>query len=126
MTFITEAELLELQGIVDEGKDTIRTYRDTPTVQLRRRNATTGNFANAGAAFTPVTIDLANRLEAEGGANAGMVQVTSGGRMEVQAGIDIRRDDRFAIGGVWYEVGLVKPAKNVFGYRDVELTRLGG
>lgn len=126
MTYITAAELLELQGIVDEGKDTIRTYRATPAIQLRRRDATTGNFANAGASFVPVKIELANRLETTTGANAGMVQVTSGGTMEVQAGIDIRRDDRFAVNGVWYEVELVRPTTNVFGYRTVELTRLGG
>jgi hypothetical protein len=126
MVFITEAELLELQGIVDEGKDTIRTYRDTPTIQLRRRDATTGNFANAGAAFTPVKIDLADRLEQSSGANAGLVTVTNGGTMEVQQGIDIRRDDRFTVNGVTYAVTLVKPAKNVYGYRDVELTRMGG
>jgi hypothetical protein len=126
MVFITEAELLELQGIVDEGKDTIRTYRDTPTIQLRRRDATTGNFANAGAAFTPVKIDLADRLEQSSGANAGLVTVTNGGTMEVQQGIDIRRDDRFQVSGVTYAVTLVKPAKNVYGYRDVELTRMGG
>jgi hypothetical protein len=126
MVFITEAELLELQGIVDEGKDTIRVYRDTPTIQLRRRDATTGNFANAGAAFTPVKIDLADRLEQSSGANAGLVTVTNGGTMEVQAGIDIRRDDRFTVNGVTYAVTLVKPAKNVYGYRDVELTRMGG
>jgi hypothetical protein len=126
MVFITEAELLELQGIVDEGKDTIRVYRDTPTIQLRRRDASTGNFANAGAAFTPVKIDLADRLEQSSGANAGLVTVTNGGTMEVQAGIDIRRDDRFTVSGVTYAVTLVKPAKNVYGYRDVELTRMGG
>jgi hypothetical protein len=126
MVFITEAELLELQGIVDEGKDTIRTYRDTPTIQLRRRDASTGNFANAGAAFTPVKIDLADRLEQSSGANAGLVTVTNGGTMEVQQGIDIRRDDRFTVNGVTYAVTLVKPAKNVYGYRDVELTRMGG
>jgi hypothetical protein len=126
MVFITEAELLELQGIVDEGKDTIRVYRDTPTIQLRRRDATTGNFANAGAAFTPVKIDLADRLEQSSGANAGLVTVTNGGTMEVQQGIDIRRDDRFTVNGVTYAVTLVKPAKNVYGYRDVELTRMGG
>lgn len=126
MTFITAAELLELQGIVDEGKDTIRVYRDTPAIQLRRRDATSGNFANAAPVFTPVKIDLADRLEQSTGANAGYVQVTNGGTMEVQAGIDIRRDDRFTVNGVTYEVTLVEPAKNVFGYRDVQLTRLGG
>ena len=126
MTYITAAELLTLQGVVDEGKDTIRTYRATPSVQLRRRDATSGNFANAGAPFTPVKIDLANRLEQAGGENTGMVTIANGGTMHVQAGIDIRRDDRFAVAGTTHVVTLVKPARDVFGYRDVEFIRLGG
>lgn len=126
MTYISEEKLLRYQDKIDKAKNTVRTYRATPAIQLRRRDATTGNFANAGAAFVPVKIELANRLETTTGANSGMVQVMSGGTMEVQAGIDIRRDDRFAVDGVWYEVELVRPAENVFGYRRVELTRLGG
>lgn len=126
MSYLTAAELLALKPVYDEGKDTIRVYRATPAIQLRRRDETTGNFANATLPFTPVKIDLANRLETEAGANAGQVTVTNGGTMEVQAGIDIRRDDRFAVNGVWYEVGLVRPAANLFGYRTVDLTRLGG
>lgn len=126
MTYITAERLLRYQPKIDEAKDTVRTYRATPAIQLRRRDETSGNFADAGVAFVPVKIDLANRMESEGGANAGMVTITSGGTMEVQAGIDIRRDDRFAIDGVWYEIGLVRPATNVYGYRTVELTRLGG
>lgn len=124
--FMTADKLAALQGVVDRGKETIRVYRATPAVQLRRRDATSGNFADAGTPFVPVRIDLANRMETESGANAGRVTVTSGGTMEVQDGIDIRRSDRFTIDGVQYEVTLVKPARTVFGYRDVELTRLGG
>lgn len=126
MAFITEAELLELKPLYDEGKDTIRTYKAAPTLQLRRRNTTTQAFQNVFSPFRPVKIELSDRMEQVGGTNAGMVEVAQTGTFEYDGTFAIQRDDRFTLDGEPCVVDLVEPERNIFGYRTVRFRLLGG
>lgn len=126
MVFITEAELLELKPLYDEGKDTVRTYKNSPTLQLRRRNTVTEAFQDVYQPFRPVKIELAERMEQISGANAGAVTIVQGGSFQYDGSFAIQRDDRFVLDGVPCVVTLVHPEANIFGYRTVEFEYLGG
>lgn len=126
MVFITEAELLELKPLYDEGKDTIRTYKNSPTLQLRRRNTVTEAFQDVYQPFRPVKIELAERVEQISGTNAGAVTIVQGGSFQYDGSFTIQRDDRFVLDGVPCVVTLVHPEANIFGYRTVEFEFLGG
>jgi hypothetical protein len=124
MTFISRDELLDLQPVVDEGKATVQTYRDPDPIVLRRRDSS-GAFQTV-ATFTPISVDLADRMEQVGGANAGVVEVAQMGTFEIPDGINVRRDDRFSLGGVPCVVTLPEPPSDIFGYRKVHFRYLGG
>src|SRR5690606_41470097 len=99
MTFITAAELLELKPLYDEGKDTIRTYKDSPTLQLRRRNTVTEAFQDVYQPFRPVKGALAERLAPVSGTNAGAVTIGPGATIEYDGTITTPRAARSTLAG---------------------------
>lgn len=125
MPFMTSAQFDEFDPLIREGMATLQAYAKPAPIQLRRRDATSGNFANAGPAFTPIDVKLADRLEQVTGANAGRVEIVNGGTFRAFTPLDVRRDDRFAVNGATAEVTLVEPVKRG-GYVTVNFRLLGG
>jgi len=124
MTFLTDADLAMLTGVIREAAETEQAFNALVPIQLRRRD-TNGNFANAGTPFTPIDITLADRLEQVAGTNGGRVEIVNGGTMRVFAPRDVRRDDRFAFNGATAEVTLVEPEERG-GVIPVNFRLLGG
>ena len=121
---VTAAEAREIRGAFRDLTVTLRDVFGPPSVTLKRRSETSGNFATV-ATFTPEAIVLPKRQEAVSGANAGMVRVTNAGQMTVAATLDIRRDDRFLLDGRWATVTDVAPEVNAIGYVPVDFTLEG-
>lgn len=119
-----DAEFDALAPEIDEGLGILQVWEDPPQVQIRRRDATSGNFANAGTAFKPVRVRLADRMEQSTGANAGIVSIVNGGELWVRPARDIRRDDRFNLNGVTCEVTLVEAPTRI--KQVVQFRYLGG
>lgn len=111
--FISPAQAERIKRLRRRAGLTTQLLQDPPaTIQLMRRDKTSGEMADLGAPVTLISIAVDPGLTSAVPSSNGRIQVTHGGRGQYFAPFDIQVDDRFWWQGYLCTVDSVDPEKN--------------